>query len=56
MDMGRALKMFHVTLSHVEHFCALKIEIGLLGSHIARCVVFYWKIDDFGRVEVSRLV
>ena len=33
----------------------MKIEIGLLGSHIARCVVFYWKIDDFGRVEVSRL-
>ena len=33
----------------------MKIEIGFLGSHIARCVVPYWKMDDFGRVEVSRL-
>ena len=34
----------------------MKINIGFLGSHIARCVVPYWKMSDFGGVEVSRLV
>ena len=33
----------------------IKIEIGSLGSHLARCVVLYWKMDDFGGVEVARL-
>ena len=33
----------------------IKIEIGFLGSHLARCVVPYWKMDDFGRVEVAGL-
>ena len=33
----------------------IKIDIGFLGSHLASSVVPYWKMDDFGRVEVSRL-
>ena len=31
-------------------------EIGFLGSHISRCVVPYWKMDDLGGVEVAGLV
>ena len=33
----------------------IKMEIVFLGSHLASSVVPYWKMDDFGRVEVSRL-
>ena len=33
----------------------IKIEIVFLGSHLASSVVPYWKMDDFGRVEVAGL-
>ena len=33
----------------------IKIDIGFLGSHLASSVVPYWKMDDFGRVEVAGL-
>ena len=33
----------------------IKIEIVFLGSHLASSVVPYWKMGDFGRVEVAGL-
>ena len=33
----------------------IKIEIVFLGLHLTSSVVPYWKMDDFGRVEVAGL-
>ena len=33
----------------------LKFEIGYLGSPISKSVIPYWKMDDFGGVEVAGL-